>query len=144
VTATDARQGPQADRSKPKQPDRSLGDLFGELSSDFSALMRTQIELGKLELRNEARQASRMAGLFGGAAVAGYMALIMLSFAVAWALDNVMDTGWAFFVVGAVYAVAAAILFLRGRDRAREINPVPQQTVDSIKEDVEWARQKLS
>jgi uncharacterized membrane protein YqjE len=144
VTATDARPGTQADPSKPKQPDRSLGDLFGELSSDFSALMRTQIELGKLELRNEARQAGRMAGLFGGAAVAGYMALLMLSFAVAWALENVMDAGWAFFIVGAVYAVVAVILFLRGRDRAREINPVPQQTVDSIKEDVEWARQKLS
>lgn len=144
MTATDARLAPQADPSKPKQPDRSLGDLFGELSSDFSALMRTQIELGKLELRNEARQASRMAGLFGGAAVAGYMALIMLSFAVAWALENVMDAGWAFFIVGAVYAVAATVLFIRGRDRARDINPVPQQTVDSIKEDVEWARQKLS
>jgi len=132
------------DPSKPKQAEKSLGDLFGDLSSEFTDLLRAQLELAKVELRSEARKAGQTAGFFGGAIVAAYMALVLLSFAVAWGLANVMDAGWAFLIVGAVYAIVAAILFVRGRDRAREVHPIPQQTVDSVKEDVQWARQKLS
>jgi uncharacterized membrane protein YqjE len=132
------------DPTKPKQPDKSLGDLFGELSSEFSELVQTQLALAKAELREEARKAGRTAGMFGAASVAGYMALVLLSFALVWALENVMDAGLAFFLVGAVYAVAAAILFFRARDRARDIDMVPRDTVASLKEDVQWAQQKLS
>jgi len=132
------------DPSKPKQAEKSLGELFGDLSSEFTDLLRAQLELAKVELRSEARKAGQTAGFFGGAIVAAYMALVLLSFAVAWALANVMDAGWAFLIVGAVYAIVAAILFVRGRDRAKELHPIPQQTVDSVKEDVQWARQKLS
>lgn len=144
MTAADPRIGSEADPTKPKQPDKSLGELFGDLSSDFTDLMRTQIELAKVEVRTEARKAGRTASMFGGAAVAGYMALLLLSFAIAWALENVMDAGLAFFIVGAVYAIVAVVMYLRGRDRAKEMNVVPEQTVDTVKEDVQWARQKLS
>jgi uncharacterized membrane protein YqjE len=136
--------GTDTDPTKPKQPDKSLGDLFGDLSSEFTDLISTQIELAKVEVRNEARKAGRTAGMFGGAAVAGYMALLLLSFAVAWGLENVMDAGLAFLIVGAAYAIAAGVLFLRGRDRMSDLKPVPEQTVASVKEDVQWARQKLS
>jgi len=134
----------QSDPTKPKEPDKSLGDLFTDLSSEFTDLISTQIELAKVEVRSEARKAGRTAGMFGGAAVAGYMALLLLSFAAAWGLENVMDAGWAFLIVGAVYAIAAAVLFARGRDRVNDLKPVPEQTVASVKEDVQWARQKLS
>jgi len=143
MTATTPGVRPQ-DPTKPKQPDKSLGDLFGDLSSEFSDLLRTQVELAKVEIRTEAKQAGRTAGMFGGAAVAAYMALVLLSFAAAWALENVMDAGLAFLIVGAVYAVVAAVLYVRGRDRAKQMNVVPEQTVASVKEDVQWARQKLS
>jgi len=136
--------GTETDPTKPKQPDKSLGDLFGDLSSEFTDLISTQIELAKVEVRNEARKAGRTAGMFGAAAVAGYMALLLLSFAVAWGLENVMDAGLAFLIVGAAYAAAAGVLFLRGRDRMSDLKPVPEQTVASVKEDVQWARQKLS
>jgi uncharacterized membrane protein YqjE len=145
MTAADPRVGASADDpTKPKQPDKSLGDLFGELSGEFTDLMRTQIELAKVEVRGEARKAGRTAGMFGGAAVAGYMALLLVSFAAAWGLANVMNEGWAFLIVGVVYAIVAYVLYLRGRDRAKQMNVVPEQTVDSVKEDVQWARQKLS
>jgi len=136
--------GTDTDPTKPKQPDKSLGDLFGDLSSEFTDLISTEIELAKVEVRNEARKAGRTAGMFGGAAVAGYMALLLLSFAVAWGLENVMDAGLAFLIVGAAYAIAAGVLFMRGRDRMSDLKPVPEQTVASVKEDVQWARQKLS
>jgi uncharacterized membrane protein YqjE len=137
-------QGVRPDPTKPKQPDKSLGELFGELSSEFSELLRTQVELAKVEVRNEARKAAGTAGMFGAAAVAGHTALLLLSFALAWALENVMDAGLAFLIVGVLYAICAAVLFSLGRARAATMKVVPEQTVESVKEDVQWARQKLS
>jgi Putative Actinobacterial Holin-X, holin superfamily III len=134
----------EPDPTQPKQPDKSLGDLFGELSHEFTELVRAQTELAKTEIRSQANNAKRVAGAFGGAAVAGYMALVLLSFAAAWGLSEVMPEGVAFLVVGLVYAVIAGILFLRGRERAREFNIIPEDTVESVKEDVKWAQQRIS
>jgi hypothetical protein len=134
----------EPDPSQPKQPDKSLGDLFGELSGELGELVKTQVELAKTEVRAEAEKAKRVGGAFGAAAFAGYMAALLLSFAVAWGLSEIVPEGVAFLIVGAVYAIAAWILFNRARERAKELNLVPPDTMQSIKEDVQWARQKLS
>jgi hypothetical protein len=134
----------EPDPTEPKQPEKSLGELFGDLSQEFTELFRTQTELAKTEVRTQTERAKRVAGAFGGAAIAGYMALIMLSFAAAWGLSEVVPEGVAFLIVGAVYAMGAGVLFLRGRARAKELSPVPQDTVESLKEDVQWAREKLN
>jgi hypothetical protein len=134
----------QPDPTQPKQPDKSLGDLFGDLSQEFAELVRTQTELAKTEIRAQADKAKQAAGAFGGAAVAGYMALLLLSFAAAWGLSEVVPEGIAFLIVGVVYAIVAAVMFVRGRERARALTIVPEQTVDSVKEDIQWAQQKMS
>ncbi len=132
------------DPTKPKQPDKSLGDLFGELSSEFTDLLRPQVELAKIEIRAEAGKAGRTAAMFGVAAMLGYVALVLLSFAAAWGLATAMNAGFACLIVGGLYAIAAAVLYARGRDRAQSVNLMPEQTVESVEEDVQWARQKLS
>jgi uncharacterized membrane protein YqjE len=134
----------EPDPTEPKQPDRSLGELFGDLSQEFAELVRTQTELAKTELRTQTDKAKKIAGAFGIAAITAYMALLMLSFAAAWGLSEIMPEGVAFLVVGVVYAAVAGVLFLRGRTRAKEMSIVPQDTVESLKEDVQWARQKVS
>ena len=134
----------QLDPTQPKEPDKSLGQLFGELSSEFSGLMQTQVELAKVELREEASKVGDAAKLFGGAAVSGYMALLLVSFAAAWGLATVMNEGLAFLIVGAVYGVVALVMYTQARKRAEKLDLVPKQTVASFKEDVEWARQKMS
>jgi uncharacterized membrane protein YqjE len=146
MTALDLNRGNGAtqDPTKPKDPEKTLGQLLGDLSGEFNDLLQTQLDLAKVELREEASKAGKTAGFFGGAAVSGYFALLLLSFAAAWGLANVMNEGWAFLIVGAVWAVVAGVLYLRARERARDVNLVPHQTVASLKEDVQWARQKLS
>lgn len=134
----------ESDPTQPKQPDKSLGDLLGDLSQEFGQLVKTQAELAKTEIRHEADKAKRMAGAFSGAAITAYLAILMLSFAAAWGLSEVLPEGVAFLIVGALYAIAAWVLFARGRERARDVSMVPDQTVDEVKEDVQWARQKLS
>ena len=138
--ATDAR---DRDPTKPLEPDASLGDLLGRLTHDFGDLVSTQVELAKVELKEEIKDAGKGAGLMGGGAFAAYLSLLLLSFAAVYGLDEVMPLGLAFLVVGLVYAVAAAVMFLQGRNRLRTVEPVPQ-TKAAIQEDVAWAKQQKS
>jgi len=143
VTQANAHPG-DTDPTRPKQPDKSLGDLFGDLSHQFTELVQTQTELAKTEIRHQTERAKVAGSAFGAAAVAGYMALLLLSFAVAWGLAEIMPEGFAFLIVGAVYAIVAFVLFQRARERMRDVQIVPQTTVESVKEDVQWARQKVT
>ena len=129
---------------RPKEPDKSLGDLFGELSHELGDLVKTQTELAKVEIRQEADKAKRVAGAFGAAAYIGYLATVLLAFAAAWGLSEIVPEGVAFLIVGVIFAIVAFVLFQRGRERAKDINIVPPDTAESLKEDVQWARQKLS
>lgn len=125
------------------QDDRSLGQLFGDLSRQFSELMREEVRLARTELREEAAKAGKSGGMLGGAAVAGYLCLLLVSFAAAWGLAEVIPTGFAFLAVGAVYGIVAAVLFLRGRHQIKQVSPVPDQTVQTLKEDAQWAKAQL-
>lgn len=131
------------DPAKPVDPDASLGDLIGKVSQDFSQLVSTQVELAKVEIKEEIATASKGAGLLGGGALCAYMALVLLSFAVAWGLAEIMAEGLAFLIVGAVYAIAAAVLLPKGKNKLTAVNPVPERTAESVKEDVEWARNQM-
>jgi uncharacterized membrane protein YqjE len=123
--------------------DASLGDLFSSLTTDLSQLVRSEMELAKVELREEAGKAGKAAGMLAGGALAGYLALILLSFAAAWGLAEVIDAGWAFLIVGLIVAAVAAVLVMTGRQKLRDVRPVPDQTVDTLKEDARWARAQV-
>jgi len=130
--------------TEPKEADKSLGQLFAELTSDLTTLMRKEVELAKVETKEEVARAGKAGGLVGGGAFAGYLAVLFLSFAAAWLLDEVMHVALAFLIVGLVYAVAAAVLIASGRSRLKQVSPVPQQTVETLKEDVQWAKAQKS
>ena len=106
--------------------------------------MRKEVELAKVETKEEVSRAGKAGGMLGAGGFAGYMALLFVSFALAWLLDEFMHTALAFLIVGLVYAVVAAVLVVRGRARMQSVNPVPQQTVETLKEDVQWARAQRS
>jgi uncharacterized membrane protein YqjE len=132
------------DPSKPIDPDASLGELFGRMSRDFSNLVSTQVELAKVEIKEEIAQAGKGAGLLGGGAFCAYLAVVLLSFAAAWGLSEIVPEGVAFLIVGAIYAIAAAILLPKGKDKLTSVSPVPEKTAESVKEDVQWARDQMS
>lgn len=142
LRAQDVTTDPRSD-SEPLESDKSLSELFGQLSHDVGDLVGAQVELAKVELREEARDAGRSAGMFAGAGVAGVLALLLLSMAAAWGLAEVVPEGVGFAIVGAAWAIAALVLFVVARRRMREIEAVPE-TRESVKEDVQWARQQMS
>jgi hypothetical protein len=112
--------------------DASVGELIGQVSRDFSTLMRQELELAKAEIKTEVTKAGKGAGMLGGAGFAGYMVLLFLSFALWWGLENVMDAGWAALIVAAVWAVIGAVLYVTGRGELRSVNPKPERTVETV------------
>jgi uncharacterized membrane protein YqjE len=119
---------------------QSLGTLVSHLSSDLSRLMQQELQLAKAELRDEAVKAGKGAGLLGGAAVAAWMTALFLSVTAMWALDKGMDLTWAALIVTVIWALAGAVMFVMGRTALRDVNPKPEQTIDSLKEDAQWLK----
>ncbi len=111
----------------------SLGDLLGQVTADMSTLMRQEVELAKVELKQSATRAGKGAGMFAGAAVAGYFVLLFLSIALWQALGDLIGLGWSALVVAVIWAIAAAVLALRGRTEMRKIKGMPQ-TSETLQE----------
>jgi hypothetical protein len=118
----------------------SLGDLVSELTGDLSKLMRQELELAKAEMRQEAVKAGKATGMLAVAGFAGYMTTVLISLALVFAVGAVMPLGWAALIVAAVWGITAAVLYSTGRTRLRAVNPKPERTVETLKEDAEWAK----
>ena len=119
--------------SETKAATTSLGDLVGEVTKDFSKLMRQELELAKAELKQSATESAKGAGMFGGAGYGAAMAVFFLSVAVWWWLATVMGGGWAGVVVAVIWAVIALILYFVGRNEFKKVQGAPQ-TVETLKE----------
>ncbi|MFC5262155.1 phage holin family protein [Kribbella qitaiheensis] len=130
--------------SRPDQlsMDESVGQLVSKLTTDLGELTRQELALAKAELQTEAKKAGKGAGMLGGAALAGWMVALFLSFTVMWALDEAMDLIWAALIVAAIWAIVAAVLAMTGRKELQDVNPKPDQTVESLKEDAKWLTRK--
>jgi hypothetical protein len=124
----------------PANDQATLGQLVGDLAEDLSRLMRQELELAKAEIRQEATKAGKAAGMLGAAGFAGYMTAVLLSLALAFGLGTFMGLGWATLVVAVLWAIAGFALFSTGRARLRKVNPKPERTIETLKEDAEWAR----
>lgn len=111
----------------------SLGAVLGDVTRDMSQLVRQEVELAKVELRQEAKKTGQTAGLFGAAGLAGVMVLLFLSFALWWGLANLMDQGWAALIVAGVWAIVGAILLAVARSRMRQVRG-PQQTSETVRQ----------
>jgi protein-S-isoprenylcysteine O-methyltransferase Ste14 len=123
-----------------QEQEQGIGQLIGEITNDLSTLFRQEVDLAKAEMKQEAKKAGKASGMFAVAAVAGLMVIILLSFAVVYGLDAVMPQGWAAVIVAVLWAAVGAAGYFAGRKQLASVNPVPQQTVDTLKEDARWLR----
>ena len=121
--------------------EQPIGDLLKQLSQETTTLVRKELELAKAEMAEKGKQAGKGAGMFGGAGVVGFLALGALTAALILGLDGFMKAWLAALIVGLVYAAVAAVLALTGKKEVQQATPpVPEQTVESVKEDVQWAK----
>jgi hypothetical protein len=126
--------GPVDDVSAHEKADTaSLGDIVGDISAGLSTLMRQEVALAKAEARESASRAGKAAGLFTGAALGGWMAVLFLSLAVwEWISGAIDNRGWAAIIVMAIWAVIAAILASMGRKEMKRVSGMPR-TLETTK-----------
>jgi F0F1-type ATP synthase assembly protein I len=127
----------------PKRPDMSLGELFSEMTGELSTLFRKEVELAKLEGKEELKQAGAAAGMFAGAGVAGLLTALFVSFALAWLLDQALNRALSFLIVALLWGLGALILLSTAKKKAQQVKPLPQ-TTQTLKEDVQWAKAQKS
>jgi uncharacterized membrane protein YqjE len=121
--------------------DRPVGELLKQLAGETTTLVRQELELAKAEMREKAGKAGPGFGMWGAAGITALLALGSLTAFLILALDGALPNWLAALIVGFVYAVIAGLLYLRGKQRVDEAgSPVPEQTIETIKEDVQWAK----
>lgn len=133
---------PPRTHTPPGSDDRSLGQLLGDLTDDIRNLFRQEVELAKVEVKQEATRAGKAGGKLAAAGVVAFMAWLLLSFSIAWLLAEVMWTWLGFTIVGVVYAIVAAVLGISGRKQIRNVEPTPDRAVEEAKETKEWLQDR--
>ena len=123
------------------QDQRSSGELVKDLSEQTSELVRQELALAKAEMSEKAKAAGLGIGIFGSAGLTAVLGLAALTAAAILGLATAVDAWLAAVIVGVIYLLAAGIQALVGRSQVqRATPPAPEQTVESVKEDVEWAK----
>jgi MFS family permease len=118
-----------------------IGNLLKQLSQETTQLVRQEIDLAKAEMTEKGKRAGIGAGMFGAAGVVGLLALGALTAFFIMLLDGALANWLSALIVAVVYGAIAGVLALRGRDKVQEATPpVPEQTVETVKEDVQWAK----
>jgi uncharacterized membrane protein YqjE len=125
--------------TEPKRPDASLGELISEMTTELSGLFRQEVELAKVETREELQRSAKAAGSLGGGMVAAFLAITFLSVALALLLAQALNDALSFAIVAVLWSIAAAVLVSAGRRKLRDVRPLPETTA-SIKEDVQWVK----
>jgi uncharacterized membrane protein len=121
-----------------------IGELFKQLSDDLSTLVRQELKLAQVEMTEKGKKAGVGVGMVGGAGVVGLLALGAFTTCLIAALSTGMEVWTASLIVTVVYGVVAGVLALSGKDRVTEaIPPVPEQTIETVKEDAQWAKTQL-
>jgi uncharacterized membrane protein YqjE len=124
--------------------EQPMGELFKQLSNELSTLVRQELKLAQAEMTEKGKKAGIGAGLFGGAGIVVLLALGTLTACVVGLLATAMDFWIAALIVTVLYGVVAGGLALTGKNRVSEATPpVPEQTVETVKEDVQWAKTQL-
>src|SRR5687767_5675604 len=137
-----------ASREDPGGPgdlrERPMGELFKQMSEQTTRLVHQELELAKAELQQKGKQAGMGAGMFGGAGALGLAALGALTACFILALNAVMPAWLAALIVAVVYGIIAFVLVKQGQARIKRATPpVPEQTIETVKEDVEWAKTQM-
>jgi hypothetical protein len=114
--------------------EETLGALFANASRDLSALVRSEIELAKAEIRVDVENGVKGGAMFGAAGFLSVLAVILLSIAAAYGLVAAgLHPGWAFLIVAGAYLLLAAALALVGKRTVSKVGP-PERTIRTSKE----------
>jgi|SwirhisoilCB2_FD_contig_41_4021194_length_1068_multi_4_in_0_out_0_3 uncharacterized membrane protein YqjE len=121
---------------------RPVGDLVRDLVGDIEKLLRSEVRLAKAELTEKTERAAKAGGSLGGAAAAALLGGMCLVATCVAALATAMAVWLAALIMGVLLVIAAGMLYARGRSILRNFRIAPEQTVETLKEDAEWMKNR--
>lgn len=128
---------------RPESGGDSLGDTVMGLIADVQNVIRGEVQLAKTELKEDASQMGKGAGMIGAGVFFGLVGFIFLMLSATYFLDKFMSLWLSALIVGAILAVIAAILAMTGKNQIQQASLKPDRTIDSVKEDQQWANQQI-
>lgn len=125
--------------------ERPLPELLKQLSQETTTLLKKEIDLAKAEVRETGKKAGLGAGMFGAAGTIGLLALAAFTtFVILVLVELGLDAWLSALIVAIVYGAIAAVLAIKGKDKVKSATPPAPQTVETVKEDVQWAKHPTS
>jgi len=119
---------------------RTTGELMQDVVRDIGDIVRAELRLARAEVGEKASKAGKAAGIMGGAAVAGLLGGMCLVATCIALLATMMPLWLASLIMTVVLLIAAGGLYATGRVQLRDVNPTPERTVETLKDDIEWAK----
>lgn len=122
---------------------RSTAEIIQDIINQIGEIVRSEIALARMEIREKAIRAGKAGGLLaGGLAVLAVSGLLVVVTCVA-ALALVMPVWLASLIMAVILLAAGGFMAIVGRQRLKEVDPKPRAAVDSVKEDVEWLKRSM-
>jgi uncharacterized membrane protein YqjE len=125
------------------QMQRSVPQILEDIASNLTQLVRGEFRLAKSELKEGAEKVAVPGATLGAGVVLAFYGLGFLLLAAVYALSSVMPGWLATLIVGGVLAVAAGILIIAGATKLKRVNLTPYKTIQTLEEDVPWAKQQI-
>jgi uncharacterized membrane protein YqjE len=130
-----------ADPRQEQLREQPIGELLKQLATETSTLVRQELDLAKAEMREKGRKAGPGVGMIGAAGAVALLAAGTLTAFFVLALDGALPNWLAALIVTVVYGAIAGFLYMRGKEKVDDAgSPAPRQTIETLKEDVEWAK----
>lgn len=122
--------------------ERSIGDLFAELASETSTLVRQEVQLAKTEITQKVTSAGKDVGMIGAGGALAYAGLLALIAAVIIGLGQLIPMWLSALIVGLVVVGIGYMLIQSGLSALKRIDPTPRETIETLKEDKEWVKEQ--
>lgn len=119
---------------------RSIADVLEDILGNVQTIIRSEVRLAKAEVTEEATKAGRAAGMMAGGAVAGLFTIWLLLLTIFFALATAMPMWGAALLLFVLMAVVTAVLLVAGKKRFQTVHAKPEKTIESVKENVQWAK----
>jgi hypothetical protein len=124
--------------------ERSLGELFSELASETSTLVRQEVALAQTELTQKATKVGKNVGFLVVGGAVGYAALLAIIAAVIIGLANFIPAWASALIVGAIVGIVAYLLISSALAALKKTDLTPRETVETLKEDAQWLKNQVS
>jgi hypothetical protein len=123
--------------------ERSIGELFAELAGETSTLVRQEMQLAKTELSQKATEAATDAAWVGAGGALLHAGLLALVAAAIIGLGQIVPAWVSALVIGLVVAGVGYLLVKKGLDAFKRLDPAPRETIETLRDDKNWAKEQL-